>query len=650
MAFNAKRAIAVAAALLAALLFVSAVQAGPYDPGFHIFTPGHWINDPNGPYRDTVNGKIHLYMQYNPNGALWGDMSWYHVTSKDYVYWTPSTPNVSMFNDRWYDDWGVYSGTMMNNNYSEPVAVYTCVETVNVQRQCIANPIKSDLAGKRDFDTLIKSPLNPVMTEDDVPGLVGLENFRDPTEWWPDPAHEGRWLIAFVARIDDDDGDNAHVIVFYTEDPTFQSGYTFSHTLYMYKYDVDHMFECPDFFTVDSTGEHFLKVSTMPSHRDYIVYGSYELDAASGEYVFVEDPTRSFTFMDYGPWYAAKTFHDPILKRRMVWGWVNEELSDEQIVAQGYSGLQILRDIAYDSTERMLKYPPLPEIKGLRTAKLYENRSITLSSETPVEILGVTDSSTIHQDIVASFDIPSTLFDGSQYFTDDTAPEVGLRIRVNADSSEYTTVSLRMPAATQAAISGEAQDTTYPVIKTYNFVPTDAAAAATNCSGECVKDRLCESWTVTTGNSDGSATCNQYWKASDRVAASASTSGTVNVPWLYFGRTSSGTTGATKSLHGRAPLTQATPTNFTLRVLVDNSVIEVYKDDGLQTLSGRLYIADGTQHSGISVYARNMGGNTVTADVVVYSMDSIWAKPEPANVVRNFTNSLYDLLSTLVDV
>lgn len=648
MAFNARRAFAIAVALLAALLFaaVARAQTTPYDPAFHIFTPGHWINDPNGPYRDAVNGRIHLYMQYNPHSALWGNMSWYHVTSTDYVKWTRATPNVSMFNNRWYDDWGVYSGTMMNNNYSEPVAVYTCVETVNIQRQCIANPIKSDLEGRRMFDTLEKSPLNPVMTEDDVPGLVGLGNFRDPTEWWPDPAHPGRWLIAFVARIIDDQGDNAHVVLFSTEDPTFQSGYKFSHSLYVYKYDLDVMFECPDFFTVDDSNEHFLKVSTMPSHRDYIVYGSYELDTASGEYVFVEDPARSFTFIDYGPYYAAKTFYDPILKRRMIWGWTNEELSDDQIVAMGFSGVQSIRDIVYDSAEKRLKYPPLAELKGLRSAKLYENRAIPLTGTQTVVAIPARSNGTVYQDIVANFEVPSGLFDSSVYYTSATAPEIGLMIRTNADSSEYTTVSLVMPEATAAPITGMAQDDTYPAFKIYTV--TDAANAVTNCSSQCAHDRTCESWTVDASNA-AAPVCKLYWKASSRVANAASTSGTVNEPWLHFGRENAGTNGATKPLHGRAPFTQATPTKFSLRVFVDNSVIEIFKDDGLETLTGRLYIPDGVAHSGVSVYTRNMGTGA-TADVIVYAMESTWATPQPANAVRNFTNSLYDLLSTLVDI
>eukprot|EP00796_Vickermania_ingenoplastis_P005574 gene5574-biopygen3407 len=61
--------------------------------------------------------------------------------------------------------------------------------------------------------------------------------------------------------------------------------------MYSFKYDPDNMFECPDFFKLDDYPEHFLKLSTMPPHRDYFVYGSYELNSATGKYDFVADPS-----------------------------------------------------------------------------------------------------------------------------------------------------------------------------------------------------------------------------------------------------------------------------------------------------------------------------------------------------------------------
>ncbi|GET85635.1 sucrose hydrolase-like protein [Leishmania tarentolae] len=621
----------VAVAMMAAA--VIAKDGVPYEPIYHIRPPKNWINDPNGPYRDPVTGKIHLYMQYNPNGPLWGDIAWYHVTSEDYVKWTRPESPVAVWADKWYDRWGAYSGTMMNNNLKEPVMVYTCTEPENIQRQCIANPPKSDLKGKRTLNTLVKSPLNVIMSEDMIPGIVAMENFRDPTEWWQDPANPNRWLIAFVARIKDDEGDNAHVIVFSTEDPSFQSGYSFSHSLYVYKYDLSHMFECPDFFTLKQGGEHYLKVSTMPSHRDYIIYGSYELNTTSRQYVFVEDPERSFTFIDYGPFYASKTFHDPILNRRTIWGWTNDELSDEQIIANGWSGVQnMLRTMVYDATEKKIKTHPVPEIKGLRVDKLIDVRDIAVT-ETPKLVIA---NSTLYHEIVARFTLadPATFSATATYASDSDVPEVGVMIRVNANLSQYTTVSVRMPSGGPNASPNTEQTETYPAIKVFD------STSAANCSAECNKMRLCESYTWK------SDTCNLYWKINPMVSAADATSGTVREPLLYLGRTKSGTIGSTAPLHGRAPFAVATPNGFELHIFVDDSVVEVFKDDGLETLTGRLYIDNSADTTGIAVYARNAGD--VTANIEVYTMDSIWAPPK-RSAVKNFTDSLYNLLDTLVD-
>ncbi|KAL7702989.1 beta-fructofuranosidase [Lotmaria passim] len=632
------------------LLVAMAVMAGavvaldgvPYEPVYHIRPPKNWINDPNGPYRDPVTGKIHLYMQYNPNGPLWGDIAWYHVTSDDYVKWTRPESPVAMYADKWYDRWGVYSGTMMNNNHSEPVAIYTCTEPENIQRQCIASPPKSDLVGKRTLNSLVKSARNPILTEDDVPGLVGLGNFRDPTEWWEDPANPGHWLIAFVARINDADGDNAHVVVFSTEDPTFQSGYTFSHSLYVYKYDLDRMFECPDFFSLVPGGEHYLKVSTMPSHRDYVIYGSYQPNATTGKYDFVEDPDRSFTFIDYGPFYASKTFHDPILNRRVMWGWTNDELSDAQIQSQGWSGVQnMLRSVEYDSTEKKIKTAPVPETKGLRLAKLLDLKNVAVTS-TPTPIITSNTNNTLYHEIIARFTLSdASVFSATATYAADgsDAPEIGVVIRANADLSQNTTVSLRMPPYGPSVVSHYQQEEGWPAIKIFDG--PDVA----NCSAECTKLRLCESYTYWT--STGS--CKLYWRLNPMSESADAYSGLAREPLLYLNRNASRSIGSTAALSGRAPFATATPNGFELHIYVDDSIVEVFKDGGLETMTGRLYINNGADTTGVAVYAKNLNNVTVTADIEVYTMDTIWQAPV-ANAARNFTNSLYNLLDALIDI
>jgi beta-fructofuranosidase len=70
-------------------LFAAVSQAelgvDPRRPQYHLLPAANWMNDPNGPIY--WNGQYHMFYQYNPNGAFWGDMHWGHTMSSDMVHW-----------------------------------------------------------------------------------------------------------------------------------------------------------------------------------------------------------------------------------------------------------------------------------------------------------------------------------------------------------------------------------------------------------------------------------------------------------------------------------------------------------------------------------------------------------------------------------
>src|SRR5258705_7410584 len=61
------------------------LAADPLRPQYHLLPASNWMNDPNGPIY--FRGRYHMFHQYNPKGAVWGNMNWAHATTSYIVYW-----------------------------------------------------------------------------------------------------------------------------------------------------------------------------------------------------------------------------------------------------------------------------------------------------------------------------------------------------------------------------------------------------------------------------------------------------------------------------------------------------------------------------------------------------------------------------------
>lgn len=103
------------------------------------------------------NGKYHLFYQYNPYGAVWGNMSWAHVVSDDLVTWKRLP--VALYNNEEYDSYGVFSGSVTIVD-GVPVISYTCVRDDLTQLQCLAQP--KDLSDP-ELVEWVKDRHNPVI-------------------------------------------------------------------------------------------------------------------------------------------------------------------------------------------------------------------------------------------------------------------------------------------------------------------------------------------------------------------------------------------------------------------------------------------------------------------------------------------------------
>ena len=118
------RAFAIQASGAPAESLAQKLARDPLRPQFHLLPAANWMNDPNGPV--FWKGKYHLFFQYNPNGAYWGDMHWAHAVSTDLVHWK-HLPVALAPTPGGYDSEGCFSGSTVID-HGTPTIIYTGVK------------------------------------------------------------------------------------------------------------------------------------------------------------------------------------------------------------------------------------------------------------------------------------------------------------------------------------------------------------------------------------------------------------------------------------------------------------------------------------------------------------------------------------------
>ena len=83
-------------------------------------------------------GYYHLFYQYNPDGAVWGNIVWGHAVSTDLVNWRHL--QNALQGDQWYDIKGIWSGSATILADGTPVLMYTGWSSDSSQVQNMAIP------------------------------------------------------------------------------------------------------------------------------------------------------------------------------------------------------------------------------------------------------------------------------------------------------------------------------------------------------------------------------------------------------------------------------------------------------------------------------------------------------------------------------
>lgn len=127
------------AAMSAQATMPDSVLHDPLRPAFHYLPLRNWMNDPCGPIY--YQGQYHIFHQYNPHAAVWGDMHWAHAVSPDMVHWK-RLPIALAPTSGGRDAQGCFTGTAVLQDGC-PTFLYTGVQTASQANATIADGVSS---------------------------------------------------------------------------------------------------------------------------------------------------------------------------------------------------------------------------------------------------------------------------------------------------------------------------------------------------------------------------------------------------------------------------------------------------------------------------------------------------------------------------
>jgi beta-fructofuranosidase len=378
-------------------------------PQYHLLPSRNWMNDPNGPIY--FAGRYHMFHQYNPRGATWGNMHWAHDSSPDLIHWqhepialapTPGGP----------DSDGVFSGSAVVDQ-GKVAVIYTGVAPPSSGDATLRDGVHTwretqCLAVAQDEDLRIWKKIPEPVIAVPPPGLE-VTGFRDPALW----RERDEWMLILGSGVRGKGG----MILLYTSSDLRR--WTYLHPLIegeaskmtsVNPVDTGEMWECPDFFPLGD--KHVLLISTIGKVRWKV--GTYSNQRFTPEKEGV---------VDWGSYYAAKTMLDA-KGRRILWGWVPEARPDADLIAAGWAGAMSLPRVLSLNSQNELQTGVVDEIKTLRTDQVGMLKGANSSSNYQHALNGVR----LH-DLAAEIEMQL------QTGTDDCA------LRLYSDSGDFASIS-----------------------------------------------------------------------------------------------------------------------------------------------------------------------------------------------------------------
>ncbi|WP_153125659.1 glycoside hydrolase family 32 protein [Peribacillus tepidiphilus] len=278
------------------------VNSSPWRQTFHIQPETGLLNDPNG--FSYYNGEYHLFYQWFPLGPVHGLKYWYHTKSTNLVDW--ENVGIGIAPNDYFDSHGAYSGSAVNHN-GKLYLLYTG----NTRDEKWERHPYQCLAVMEQNRSITK--LGPVISE--VPKGY-TDHFRDPKVW-----KEGDTFFAILgAQRTNETG----CVVLYRS--TNLLDWRFEGEVHTSLESFGYMWECPDYFELDSQGVLiFSPQGLMPEGDQY--QNIYQSGYVIGEKLNVQQGNLKFSHGDFieldrgFDFYAPQTMLDPSGRRILV-GWM----------------------------------------------------------------------------------------------------------------------------------------------------------------------------------------------------------------------------------------------------------------------------------------------------------------------------------------
>lgn len=383
------------------------VTADPAFPGLHIRPPRGWLNDPNGVCR--IDGRYHVFFQYNPAAPVHGDVHWGHASSTDLLTWTEE-PIALRPRPGTVDAGGCWSGCVVDDD-GVPTAVYTGVRTNAFDTGvALAHSDRTLREWRQGGEWQAGLPDDPMVAE-----------VRDPFVF----AFDGhRYALLGAGSV----AGEPQILIFECDDLTrwrpLGALLTYADPVAAHLAPAN-IWECPNLFRLEDRW--VLIVSLWRSSEEgYVLAGVRHL---VGDLVAGPDGPRfrasSGGLVDDGPtFYAPQVLVEP--GRALLWGWAweGEARGLDEIAAAGWAGvLTFPRELVLRG--QTLVSRPAAELVGLRREPIaappgteFQAHAFEVEATEPIQLRLSRDEVDV---LVVATEEPARIFvDGSlvETFTD----------------------------------------------------------------------------------------------------------------------------------------------------------------------------------------------------------------------------------------